>query len=274
MLHMVKSTNSISRCMAFLCGLLVATVLALLPISAGAQCAQWDLSGDWKILQGRPMREIPIELEQKGRVITGSAELYDIRSDGTKGKFGLPITGPVDGTIDGDRFNVQIFWANGDVGVYNGTILPSGRLDGEAYEKRSPKVRVPWHSNGVFKCAPPPPVIPKPIKSSGKAKVVPTPPPTPPFIIANQAIIPTPMHPFGIVPLAWDGGPDHPNVEVWLFIDNGAEIPAFSIEQGPLSPLWKQPKFSIAVQLQRYHSYRFVLKAAGKTLSTAAFVVP
>ena len=85
--------------------------------------------------------------------------------------------------------------------------------------------------------------------------------------------MPTPNHPFGIVPLSWDGGPDHPNVEVWLSMDNGAEIPAFSTEHHPQSSVWKQPKNSIPLHLQRNHHYKFVLKGAGKTLSTAAFVV-
>ncbi len=100
-------------------------------------------------------------------------------------------------------------------------------------------------------------------------------PPTPPYIVASEPIIPTPFHPFGIVGMSWDGGPNYPNVEVWLSMDNGVEIPAFSIEQTAQSPVWKQPKNGVALQLLRKHQYRFVLRAGGKTLaSSAAFVVP
>jgi hypothetical protein len=74
--------------------------------------------------------------------------------------------------------------------------------------------------------------------------------------------------------MGWDGGPDHPNVEVVMSIDNGVEIPAFSINFAQQSPLWKQPKVGGEMTLQRYHHYKFVLKGAGKTLSTVAFVVP
>ena len=255
-----------------LCSLVFVAVLALLPISAGAQCSTgWDASGDHRFWQRGSSSVNHIRLEQKGRVITGTAGYVDL--DTIKA-----IKGTVDGTIDGDSFSIQIFWANNKIGVYNGKVLPSGRLDGEAYEKSTPQSRTIWHSEGVLKCAPPPPLIPKPIRSTGKrpptTQPPAAPPPTPPFIIASGAIMPTPNHPFGIVPLSWDGGPDHPNVEVFVSMDNGADIPAFSIEHSPQSPVWKQPKMSIPLHLQRYHHYKFVLKAAGKTLSTTAFVVP
>lgn len=265
MSHLPKTINFIIKRTPLLCGLL----FAAMSISTQAQCTNWDASGPLEFFQRGQSRVNRMTLAQKGRVITGTASFVEAENND-------PVFGAVDGTIDGDSFSIQIFWENGKTGVYNAKVLPSGRLDGEAYEKSSPQSRTIWHSVGVLKCAPPLPPAPKAIKSSGKARTqpAPSPPPIPPFIIASQAIIPTPNHPFGIVPLSWDGGPDHPNVEVWLSKDNAAEIPAFSMEQGPQSPVWKQPKISIALQLQRYHHYRFVLKDAGKTLSTAAFVVP
>ncbi len=271
MLHVLKTINFIVKRKPLLCGVLFAAVLALLPISAGAQCKNWEAGREMLIVQ--PGFQSRLTIEQKGSVITGNA-IGSVRDeDGTRT---ITAQGPVDGTFDGNNFSIHIYWYNDHTGVYNGKVLPSGRLDGEGYEKRSPNVRVPWHSEGVLKCAPPPPVIPKVLKSTGKAKPAPTPvPPTPPFINAGQVIIPAPNHPFGIVALWWDGGPDHPNVEVWLSMDNGPEIPAFSTEHSQQSPVWKQPKYSIPMHLQRYHSYKFVLKAAGKTLSTAAaFYVP
>ncbi len=277
MLVQVKTTNWIIKRTSVFCGLLFAAVLALLPDLAEAQCKSgWDATGSHGIRQVGIRYGLTFELQQSGRVITGRAYgLVDNKTGGVD-----KLDGTVDGTMDGfsSAFRVQIFWKNGQTGVYDAKILPSGRLDGIGYEKGSPNVRVPWHSDGVLKCAPPPPVVPKlppfvpkPLKSTGKAKPA---PPKPPFIYAGQAIIPTPAHPFGIVPLSWDGGPDHPNVEVVLSMDNGAEIPAYSIGQAAQSPVWKQSKTSIALQLQRYHHYKFVLKSAGKTLSTAAFVVP
>ncbi len=255
--------------------LLFAAVLALLPISVEAQCANWDASGQMTIIQRASKYENTLSLQQKGRVITGTASTYTptygIISDGYR-----TLSGTVDGTIDGDRFSVQIFWANRQTGIYNGKVLPSGRLDGEAWEKASPNIRQTWYSGGVLKCPPPPPVIPKVIKSSGKARpTTPPPPPKPPFIVAGQVVIPTPSHPFGIVYLGWDGGPDHPNVEVFVSIDNGVEIPAFAIGFAPQHPVFKQPKVAaLTLNLERRKHYNFVLKSAGKTLSSIGFVVP
>jgi hypothetical protein len=250
-------------------------------MSAAAQCSTgWDASGEWSMMQRGQKWPNHLVLQQKGRVLTGRAFYNYVTGDRkflgvtTVGGDPVSVDGTVDGTIDGNSFSIQIFWANRQIGVYNGKVLASGKLDGEAWEKSSPQSRTIWHSTGVLKC-PPPPVVPKPIRSSGKAKPASTPaPPTPPFISASQAIIPTPSHPLGIVFLGWDGGPDHPNVEVWLSMDNRAESPAFSTEHALGSPVWKLPKTTLQLNLQRYHHYRFVLKSGGKTLSTAAFVVP
>jgi hypothetical protein len=102
----------------------------------------------------------------------------------------------------------------------------------------------------------------------------PVPPPKPPFITAGQPIV-QPYSGLASVYLGWDGGPDHPNVQVWCSIDNGAEIPGFSINLPSGHPLFKQPKVPGAeLKLQRGHYYKYVLKDGGTTLSTVAFTVP
>ena len=103
----------------------------------------------------------------------------------------------------------------------------------------------------------------------------PAPPPLkPPFIITGQVII-QPYVPFASVYLGWDGGPDHPSVDVWVSIDNGVETPAFSTNYPPQHPVFKQAKVAgIELKLTRHRLYKFVLKDAGKTLSTASVAVP
>jgi hypothetical protein len=273
MLNIVKTTNLIIKRTPLVCGVLFA-VLALLPISAHAQCKNWDASGDLAIIQRGQANPIYLTLEQKGRVITGGAHL-DI--PGSNGNFGGEITAAVDGTIDGDSFSVQLFWNNHQTGIYIAKVLPSGRLDGEGYEKRSPNIRVPWHSLGVLKCAPP--AAPKPIKSSGKmppktppssnqptsqpTKTAPSPPLKAPFIVAGQVAFPAPGYPTGSVVLTWDGGPDHPYAEVWVKIDSGDET--FVVEQG---------KGARQVTVERGRQYLYILTVAGQTLATVTFIVP
>ncbi len=280
MLHVVKTMNLILKRMPLVCGLLFAAVLALLPISAGAQCsARWDASGGWWMVQRGQANHIGINLKQKGRVLTGTAVSLEGNAD---------TVGTIDGTIDGDTINFQIFWPDHLTGVYNGKILPSGRVEGETYDKNNTRHRQPWRSEGVLKCAPAPP--PKVLRSTGRkpsmnqtsldhlfpALKTAAPEPKPPFINAGQVVIPTPSHPFGIVSLGWDGGPDHPNVEVFVSIDDGVEIPAFAIGFAPQHPVFKQPKVAaLTLNLERRKHYKFSLKGVGKTLAaTAAFVVP
>ena len=274
MFHLVKITNLIIKRTPLLCGLLIAAVIALLPFSAAAQCAtKWYAPANLKIMQRGQALPIVLKIAQKGAVLSGTADLH-MFSEGKK------IHGTVDGAIQGNTFNIQIFWNNWQIGVYEAKILPSGRLDGVGWEKNSPNVKVTFYSEEMLKCPPPPAFgagglfgMPAPKKAPKPATKPSAPPPTPPFIIAGQPYLP-PYMPYGIVGMSWDGGPDHPKAEVFLSMDNGAETPAFSIDQPQQSPLWKQPKAGLSMHLQRYHHYRFVLKAEGKTLSTAVFVVP
>jgi hypothetical protein len=268
MMHLVS--GPLLRCS------LLAVVLASLPIPARAQCATgWDASGVHVIEQQGQQFNIQLTLQQRGRVITGTALHVVNRADG-----GVATNqGTVDGTLDGDSFNVQIFWTSRQTGVYIAKVLPSGRLDGEGYEKNTPSVRPAWHSQGVLKCTPAAPPAPRPLRSTGKARPEAqssTPAaPTPPFIVASSPLVLQPALPYAIVRLAWDGGPDHPNVEVFLSVNNGPETPAYSMDFPPQHPLFKQPKAAFEMKVERGgKAYKYVLKAAGKTLATAAFAVP
>jgi hypothetical protein len=205
-----------------------------------------------------------IWLSHKGKGIQGTALAIVRRGGSNDGE--RRMTGTIDGSFDGDNFSVQIYWDNGQTGVYNGKVLLSGRLDGEAWEKRSPNVRIPWHTDEGLNCVvlvkTPPPVIPKPIRSSGKAKVVPTPPPPlkTPWIVASQSIFPTPYGPTGFVVLTWDGGPDHPEAEVWLKTPGGAATFA------------KQSKGGLQVPVERGRYYEYILTESGKILAGVTFV--
>jgi len=282
MLHTTKTLTILAtRWASVICGLLVSATLGLLPASAQAQCTNWDASGELNIIQ-REVDTIVLSLEQKGIVITGKA-YYDAK-DGSSNGFGTKkISGTVDGTIEGDKFSVQIFWPDNLTGVYNAKVLPSGRLDGETHDKKNSKISQLWHSVGVLKCAPPPAqsnvnsqppkpkssgkMPPKP-KSSGKMppkpKEEPSPPPMKvPGIVASQVIYLFPGALTGSVILTWDAGPDHPYAEVWVKVNNGDDT--FVVELG---------KGSRSVQVQRGWSYSYILTDAGETLATVSFVVP
>jgi hypothetical protein len=218
---------------------------------------------------------IYLDLQQTGTVLTGKAQYTTNRGD-------VHLNGTVDGTIGGNTFSIQIFWPGGLTGVYNAKVLPSGRLDGETHDKNKSTVQQTWNSQEVLKCIPTAggqglfgtPVFPiKPGKTPVK-KSEPAPPPKPPYITAGQ-VIAQPYVPFSSVYLGWDGGADHPHVEVFVSMDNGADIPAFSINYAPQHPIFKQPKIAAAeMKLSKGHFYRFVLKDGGTTLARVEFAVP
>ena len=145
-----KTTAGRSRSLA---GIIVAfifvSVFALLPNSAKAQCTQWNVAGKWAIKQGKIV--VDFDLRQDRTVITGTASYF-----GSNGKGGLvEVDGSLDGTVRGDRFDVQIYWGNGPVGVYNGTIGPQGRIEGTTYDKQRPSNKVAWWSARTMKCVSP-----------------------------------------------------------------------------------------------------------------------
>jgi hypothetical protein len=184
--------------------------------------------------------------------------------------------------VRGKTFGLQAEWRDGYRAGFQGRILDSGRVEGGVYlGSNYLEPETSWYSEQPLTCGWRSGKTRgnltsrisgnTPVKTSGIEKS----PLTTPFISASQPILPTQFHPFAIVPIGWDGGPDHPNVEVFVSINNSVEIPAFSNEHHQQSPVWKLPKFSAAINLQRKQLYRFFLKSGGKTLSTtAAFYVP
>ena len=120
-----------------------------------------------------------MNLQQKGTVVTGTAT-HDIEKT-SSGNFGgsfagaSTVSGTVDGTVEGDSFAVKIEWDNNTTGVYEGTIGPSGKIEGKGWERRSPRTKVRWYSETRMVCADAAPAIPKPIRFSGKAKPAVTP---------------------------------------------------------------------------------------------------
>lgn len=148
--------NSIRRKWSALAlgGFLFTSIFALSAPSVEAQCQQWNVGHKWAFKQGPT--KMSLDLQQNGTVITGSA-IYTVPGDSggllTMGKIPQDVTGSVDGTVKGDSFAVKIYWDNNTIGVYNGTIRPSGKIEGTGYEQRSSSTKVNWYSATVMKCA-------------------------------------------------------------------------------------------------------------------------
>ena len=245
-------------------GLLFTSLFALPAPLAEAQCKQWNVGHGWRFKQGT--LPVDMNLQQKGTVVTGTASFTGTTikaSDNVMGSFGQEglIYGDVDGTVKGDSFAVKIYWNNDTIGVYEGTIRPSGKIEGKGWERRSPRTKVRWYSETRMVCADAAPT-PKPIKSSGKAKPATTPsqlpvvpgsstgtgggfiqmfPTTPapkvqtptqgeagkstrPYIRALPQIVSIPRgEREALTKLVWFAGNDHPNAQLVVAVDGGDE---------------------------------------------------
>lgn len=219
---------------------------------------------------------IPVNLRQKGKVVTGTAtHMAYYNPEGKVFGAERKVEGSIDGTVVGDEFNVQIYWPDGLVGVYRGKIGPQGRIEGTTYDKNKPSINATWYSNRVMTCdeakpvikasdvlkytgktAPPAPTPRRqgpPVKSTGKRPMVPSAPATVPRIIAFNK----PGQPPGTQTLTWDGGPEHPYAEVWVKVGDEDEVKV--VEQG---------KGSRQITVEPGKEYLYILTDSGQRLAT------
>lgn len=122
--------------------------VALWSGEASAACLQWDVGGNWQILQSNGFAT-NVALRQNGANVIGNA---NYRTRATSGRMGASESGEVDGTIKGNAINLSIYWGIDKVGVYFGSVGPTGRIEGTTYDKRYPTRRAAWHSSARMKC--------------------------------------------------------------------------------------------------------------------------
>ena len=136
-------------------GFLFTSIFALLASPVEAECKQWSVGHGWRLKQGSI--NVDLNLQQKGSVITGTAthDLHRKGSDLLMGGYGgtTTVAGTVDGTVEGDSFDVKIYWDNDTIGVYNGTIRASGKIEGKGWEQKSRRTKVNWYSETRMVCA-------------------------------------------------------------------------------------------------------------------------
>lgn len=149
------------------------SLAALSPSAAQAACAQWNVSGFWLLTQSNGAN-VELELQQNGNVITGSAKWREIIDNGILVSDEKYHYGSVDGTVQGNSFNVQMYWTTDrTVGVYTGEIGPQGRIEGRTYERSRPANQASWFSGATMNCAAQESAQatqPKPIRKLGKKK--------------------------------------------------------------------------------------------------------
>ena len=111
--------------LAFLAWPLIGAAIVLLPSSARADCAKWDMSGEWALDQGNGFRVV-FSLTQTGNTITGSAN-YGLDQPQQK------LTGTINSF---NNVTIEVEWNSGTIAVYTGSLDSGGHWGpGTTYDK-------------------------------------------------------------------------------------------------------------------------------------------
>jgi hypothetical protein len=102
------------------------------------RCEEWDISGDWIITQGNGYAPT-FSLSQNGTQLTGHGTYPG-------------VTGPLNGTLIGDKFNVLVSWSNNTRGRYVGSMKAGFISDGQGYDETHPTSRAAWKGKGAARC--------------------------------------------------------------------------------------------------------------------------
>lgn len=115
-----------------------------------APCAQWAVPDRWRIRQSGDL-VFSLSTPGGGGDFHGTAEYVDTERSELKSFIG----GDVAGSIDGDRFTMDIYWKGSDNadGVYEGRIQPDGRLAGTTYDRAHSNNRGTWYASQPLVCA-------------------------------------------------------------------------------------------------------------------------
>lgn len=123
-------------------GLVLLACLAwlALPSSAGAECARWDINGEWEFAQSNGLNAT-FHLRQDGDRLTGTASYKSITGGNSGG-----TSQSLEGTFDQyGNLRIAVKWDGGASSVYAGGINAEGRFAGVVKDEFNPANAASWH---------------------------------------------------------------------------------------------------------------------------------
>jgi len=150
----MNSTRKVSFSFSGLLALAAALVAA--PTFADGGCAQWDMSGYWHFVQSNGVTP-GFTLQQVGTNLHGHGS-YLYTTEHSAWVIGTVVDdhsgdGPAVGTINGNSFELTVYWNNNTIGVYTGEVGPQGLIVGTTFDKNDPGTTAQWHSDRVMTCS-------------------------------------------------------------------------------------------------------------------------
>ncbi|MGZ5862422.1 MAG: hypothetical protein ACXWKB_03915 [Methyloceanibacter sp.] len=126
---MIRSGFILPVCLAWL----------VLSSSAGADCAKWDINGDWEFAQSNGLNAT-FHLRQNGDRISGTAN-YKSAAGGNGGE-----SQSLEGTFDQyGNLRIAVKWNSGVAAIYSGGMNAEGRLAGVVKDALNPGDAANWH---------------------------------------------------------------------------------------------------------------------------------
>jgi hypothetical protein len=141
--------------------LAVGAGFAMTPSPALAECAQWDMNGEWRFVQSNMSFNFsPVfKLQQTDNQVQGIATFILTKYvEGeligeTSTAYGVRVDGAVHGGIKGDSVELVVFWhGQNSIGVYTGEIGSHRLIEGSTYDQRHPEVTATWISDRPIGC--------------------------------------------------------------------------------------------------------------------------
>src|SRR5687767_2655063 len=154
---MKRSTSTLTTLFAaaLFCSAAATTASSGILSAAEPECTQWDLNGEWKLVQTNETSPI-FTLQQTPTGLQGSATYWYVHEDECIivfcGDDYYRVDGSVDGKVVGDDLEITAYWNNGTTGVYTGKIGQQGRVEGSTYDRQHPQVMARWYSDRTAKC--------------------------------------------------------------------------------------------------------------------------
>jgi len=142
-----------TRTRSIVVGLTSAMLGAAVVAPAAAPCTQWDVSGQWELVQSNgPV--VKMDLKQSGTALTGTAVFDAEGGKGLFGEFGGPLSGNVEGTVTGGSLKFTVRWERGLTGEYVGGVDEvKGGMRGRTRNAADPSSKATWTSNRSAVCA-------------------------------------------------------------------------------------------------------------------------
>ena len=161
---------------AFRGWLVLAAAFVASPAFAQA-CQQWDMTGRWTLIQSNDTA-VNITLAPAANGYTGQAWFGRWEKDdfwgcsiAACGEDYVSFSGPGVGTLNGNTFELKVYWSDNKIGVYSGQIGPQGLIVGTTFDQNDPRTSAQWHSDRVAKCLSTAPVAPaKPTMVLGRVQ--------------------------------------------------------------------------------------------------------